>query len=283
VGLCWRSVFPMIFVTASLAVLCLASASDVVVVSGATGRTGSLIYKALKEQNVNVRGFIRNVTKARERLGCVACDASEGIFVGDVTDPSTLIAPMVGAHSLIIATGAPLVCPDVTDFSKCYYPSGDLPIDVDFNGGKNQLDALAEATHGSGHVVLISSMGTTVPDSPLDKFGNGQILFYKLNLEADIMSSGLTYVIVKPCGLTMAEGGQKELVVGHDDKMTVMPNSIARADVASLCVEALSRTGLRFDVCSEVGTPTSDYSKVLDEARFPWQRRSTASLMYLIS
>ena len=75
VGLCWRSVFPMIFVTASLAVLCLASASDVVVFSGATGRTGSLIYKALKEQNVNVRGFIRNVTKARERLGmcCLRC------------------------------------------------------------------------------------------------------------------------------------------------------------------------------------------------------------------
>ena len=98
------------------------SASDVDISSGATGRTGSLTYKALKELNVNVRGFIRNVTKARERLGCVACDASEGIFVGGVTDPSTLIAPMVGAHSLIIATGAPLVCPDVTDFSKCFYP-----------------------------------------------------------------------------------------------------------------------------------------------------------------
>ena len=39
VGLCWRSVFPMIFFTASLAVLCLASASDVVVVSGATDRS----------------------------------------------------------------------------------------------------------------------------------------------------------------------------------------------------------------------------------------------------
>ena len=158
-----------------------------------------------------------------------------------------------------------------------------FPSTFDFKGGKNQLDALAEATHGSGHVVLIFSMGTTVPDSPLDKFGNVQILFYKLNLEADIMSSGHTYVIVKPCGLTMAEGGQKELVVGHDDKMTVMPNSIARVDVASLCVEALSRTGLRFDVCSEVGTHTSDYSKMLDEARFSWQRRSTASLVYLFS
>ena len=100
---------------------------------------------------------------------------------------------MDGARSLINATGAPLVCPDVTDFWKSFYPSGDLPIDVVFNG---ELDALAEA---------------------------------------DIMSSELTYVIVKPCGLTMAVGAQKELTVGHDDKMTELPNSIARADVASLC------------------------------------------------
>ena len=157
--------FVMTFFIASLAFLCLASASDVVVVSGATGRTGSLIYKALQEQNFNVRSLVHNVTKARERLGCAACDASEGIFVGDVTDPSTLTAPMVGAGSFIIATGAPLVCPDDTNLTKCYYTSGDLPIDVDFNGGKNQLAAIAEATRGSGHVVLISSMGTTVPDS----------------------------------------------------------------------------------------------------------------------
>ena len=110
-------------------------------------------------------------------------------------------------------------------------------------------------------------MDTTVPETPWDEFGNGHILFYKVDLEAGIMSSGLTFVIVKPCGLTMAVGGQKVLVVGHDDKMTVLPNSIARTDVASLCVEALSRTDLRFDVCSDVGTPTSDCSKVLDEAR----------------
>ena len=113
-----------------------------------------------------------------------------------MTDSSTFIAPMDGARSLINATGAPLVCPDVTDFSKSFYPSGDLPIDVVFNGGKNQLVALAEA---------------------------------------DIMSSELTYVIVKPCGLTMAVGAQKEFTVGHDDKITELPNSIARADVASLC------------------------------------------------
>ena len=60
-GLWWRSV------TTSLTVLCLASASDVVVVSGATDRTGSLIYKALKEQNVNVRGFIRKASFGTSR------------------------------------------------------------------------------------------------------------------------------------------------------------------------------------------------------------------------
>ena len=97
---------------------------------------------------------------------------------------------------MLAVSSTRLVCPDVTDFSNSFYPSGDLPIDVDFNGGKNQLDALAEA---------------------------------------DIMSSGLTYVIVKPCGLTMAVGAQRELTVGHDDKMTELPNSIARADIASLC------------------------------------------------
>jgi len=43
-------------------------------------------------------------------------------------------------------------------------------------------------------------MGATVPNSPLDKFGYGQFLFYGLNLETDMMLSGITYVIMKPCG-----------------------------------------------------------------------------------
>ena len=74
----------------------------------------------------------------------------------------------------------------------------------------------------------------------------------------------------------MAVGAQKELNVGHDDKMTVMANSIAWTVVASLCVEALSRTSLRFGVCSEVGTPTSVSSKVLDEARSDGDSYSSA-------
>ena len=81
------------------------------------------------------------------------------------------------------------------------------------------------------------------------------------------MSSKLTYVIVKPCGLTMAVGAQKKVDYRTRRQDDCIAYSIARTDVASLCVEALSRTSLRFDVCSEVGTPTSDYSKMLNEAR----------------
>ena len=70
----------------------------------------------------------------------------------------------------------------------------------------------------------------------------------------------------------MAVDAQKELVVGHNDKMTVMPNSIARGGRCKFVCGGSLAPGLRFDVCSEVCTHTSDYSKVLDEARFPWQR-----------
>ena len=51
--------------------------------------------RSSKELNVNVRGFIRNVTKARERLEWVACDASEGTFVGDVHIPAPSLHPWI--------------------------------------------------------------------------------------------------------------------------------------------------------------------------------------------
>merc|ERR1719282_890853 len=56
-----------------------------VLVTGATGGTGAALYLQLKARGVGVRAFVRNATKAREVLGCERCDASEGIFVGDIS------------------------------------------------------------------------------------------------------------------------------------------------------------------------------------------------------
>lgn len=77
--------------------------------------------------------------------------------------------------------------------------------DVDWQGSNNQV----RAAHAAGveHVLLVSSMGTTEPDSFLDKLGNGHALFYKLNGEVDLMASGIPYTVVKPGGLLNDPGG----------------------------------------------------------------------------
>merc|ERR550514_1650681 len=76
-----------------------------VVVTGATGRSGSSIYLLLKKAGVNVRGLVRNTSKARQYLGCSKCDESEGIFVGDITKPESMGPAMAGADGLVITTG----------------------------------------------------------------------------------------------------------------------------------------------------------------------------------
>lgn len=252
------------------------SSTPVVLVTGATGLTGSLVYNMLKEKGVSVRGLVRNVTKARELLKCDKCNEAEGIFVADVTKKETLNTAMTGATALAIATSAVPHCKDFKDPSSCGYPKGAFPIDVDFNGGKNQIEVFGEMSNGTpGPVVLCSSMGTTDPESFLEKLGNGHIGFYKLNEEAFLMSSGMPFTIVKPCGLSNDEGGKRELRVGHDDDMHEHPAIIPRADVATVMVEALLKPSeaenLRFDLCSRAGTPTTDIGKVFEDARYPWQ------------
>jgi len=248
------------------------SGSSTVLVTGATGRTGMLVYRLLKDKGVNVRALVRNTTKARAVLNCSNCDASEGIFVGDVTQKETLAAAMKGTTALAIASSASPHCTNFKDPTTCEYPKGAYPVDVDFNGVKKQVETFALASAGSpGLVVVCSTMGTTTPDSFLDKIGHGYIGFYKLNAEAFLMSSGIPYSIIKPCGLTDDEAGKLELRVGHDDQLHEKPQIIPRGNVARVMVEALIESnkvaGVRFDLCSCVGTPTTDSSKVFEAAR----------------
>jgi uncharacterized protein YbjT (DUF2867 family) len=254
-----------------------------ILVTGATGRTGLLVYQMLKQKGVRTRALVRNVTKAKELLNCSACDASEGIFEGDVTKKESMTAAMAGTTALAITTSAIPHCKDFRDPKTCSYPKGGYPVDVDFKGGKAQIEAFAENRNGhTGPVVLCSSMGTTQPDGFLETLGNGHIGFFKLNEEADLMSSGLPFTIVKPCGLSDDAGKQRELVVGHDDEMHEVPPMIPRADVARVMVEALLKpeeaSGLRFDLCSKKGTPTIALDKVFKDAKYPWQQASALQI-----
>jgi nucleoside-diphosphate-sugar epimerase len=146
-----------------------------VLVTGATGRTGSLLYAKLKADSRvgTVRALVTSLDKARSTLKCTKCDPSEGIYLGNVTQLSTLTAAMKGVTTVAITVGA------------SPYSSPDLQRAIELTGVQNQVRALAAgggaASAAELRVVLCSSMGTSAP-SPKPEEG-GSILFWKLNAE----------------------------------------------------------------------------------------------------
>lgn len=254
-----------------------------VLITGATGHTGSLVYKALKGQNLTIRALVRNTTKAREVLDCTTCDEQEGIYVGDITQQSSMIPAMSGVDSLVITTGPADHCLVPKAYIGCkFYPGAD-PKTIQWQGVKNQVSIFANSSGRplqQRHVVLLSNDLTTVPDNFLDKIGNAHGTFYALNGEAFVMSAGVPFTILKPNGLGDGDAGLQEIVVAHDDQgwspLDLNYEFIARADVARLLTYAVlnpeKASGLRFDVTSKKtgGTPTTDVSVLFETARYPW-------------
>jgi hypothetical protein len=126
----------------------------IVVVTGATGRTGSLMYAGLRDSGkVVVRAFVHsNVTEARRILNCSSCDESEGVYYGDVTNVTTLLPVMAGASAVACGIGATEAQPETLEEA------------IEFRGVENQVAALANQTGSlppsSLKFVHISSMGT---------------------------------------------------------------------------------------------------------------------------
>jgi uncharacterized protein YbjT (DUF2867 family) len=228
----------------------------------------------LKARGVSVRALVRNATKAKDVLGCTKCDESEGIFVGDVTKPETMESVMKGAGALVILTSAAPVC---NPFPQCNYTKGAYPLDIDWLGQKNQVKALIKGAGGVKPVILVTTEGSTIPDSPLDMMGNGHVVFYKLNSEAFVMATGVPFTIIAPCGLTTDPGTKTTLLVGHDDSLS---GDIARADLARVVAAAAqspqTAANIRFDLCSKKGDPTldADIPALIKAAKYPWQRSS---------
>mmetsp|Transcript_121874 Transcript_121874/g.356207 ORF Transcript_121874/g.356207 Transcript_121874/m.356207 type:complete len:284 (-) Transcript_121874:93-944(-) len=277
-------------VLAFVALTVLAAAKKrTVVVTGATGRSGSLFYHRLKAENLwNVRAFVRNATKAKDILGCSACDESEGVFAGDLTNSASLAHVMQGADSLAIFTSSAPHCSGIPigPFGKCTYAKGAEPKAIDFLGTKAQIAAFASAGGSlkSKQILYMSTMDTTVPDNFLDKLADGYVSFYHLQAEVSIMAAGIPYTIAKACGLADGEGGKSKLSIGHDDETFSFIHTVKRDDVARVLVEAVrnptAAAGLRFDVCSDYfGSPTTDIvNEVFKPARYPWDSRSARSM-----
>ncbi len=247
-----------------------------ILVTGATGRTGSLVLKQLrKSDRFEATGFARSPEKITELFG-----STSGFIVGDITDKSSLESAVKDCDALVILTSAvpQMVVPpsDGKPPQFAYSPEG-MPEIVDYQGQKNQIDAAQQA--GVEHIVLMGSMGGTNPDHILNKMGNGNILIWKRKAEQYLIDSGIDYTIIRAGGLIDEPGGNRELLIGKDDLLSTnppdgVPPRIPREDVALVVVNALIEPNARnkaFDIISKPevtpdATVTKDFSGLFAQA-----------------
>lgn len=215
---------------------------DRVLVAGATGGTGQHIVKELLAQGYKVRAFVRDLDRAREKLG-----ADIEYAVGDVKDRDSIDTAMRDVDAVISAIGAVRGDPANT------------PEAVDYGGTKNLAEGAGSAS--VKHMVIVSSAGVTQEDHVLNRmFLN--VLNWKFQGEEALRNSGVPYTIVRPGGLLNEPAGGKELIFKQGDDKNF--GSIPRADVARLCVAALAipyARGKTFEVISGDGPHTDNWDE----------------------
>jgi len=231
-----------------------------VLVTGAGGRTGRLVFEQLRQDSkMEPLGLVRS-KKAIKALRKAGASESE-IITGDTTSEESLAGAMAGCDSVVLCSSAvPKILPlSIVKllFKKTVlrskepgrpqfkFGAGGTPEEVDWLGAKKQIDAAKAA--GVKQFVFVSSMGGTQPDNFLNSIGKradgsgGDILLWKRKAERYLIESGLTYTIVHPGGLVDEPGGMRELRVGVDDELLAETfRQVPRADVARVCCAALS-------------------------------------------
>ena len=242
-----------------------------VLVTGATGRTGSLVYKKLKDEaDFKVVGLARSPDKVKELFG-----STDGFFLGDIKNKSDIAQALTGCQALVILTSAipkMVAPPQPGERPQFTYDADGTPEIIDYQGQKNQIDAALEA--GIKHIVLVGSMGGTNKDNPLNKLGNGNILIWKRQAEEYLANSGINYTIIRAGGLLDKPGGKRKLLVGDNDELlnnppNGIPTSVPRADVAETVVQALKHSEAHnkaFDLISQPedsGRVTQDFAALL--------------------
>ncbi len=228
-----------------------------VLVTGATGKTGSLVVQKLQAlpESFRVRGFARSPQKAASLF-----DSTDNFFFGNILQRDDLTAALAGCDALVILTSAvPQMKspPQPGQRPEFTFAPGEMPEQIDYQGQINQIEAAKQA--GVQHIVLVGSMGGTDENHFLNTLGNGNILIWKRKAEQYLIDSGIDYTIIRAGGLLDQPGSKRELVVSKHDALLKNPpeditTSIPRADVAEVVVQALLEPTARnkaFDLVSK--------------------------------
>jgi uncharacterized protein YbjT (DUF2867 family) len=162
-----------------------------VLVVGASGGVGRRVVQILLKNGIKTRVLVRDSTKGAifEKLGAT-------VFFGDVTAPGLekLKQAMDGATAVISALG-----------SRQFLSRSAGLKQVDYLGTRRLVNAAKEAK--IQHFILVSTMGVYERRTLAKPFS---LVFYpKWQAEEALVTSGLTYTIVRPGGLVDSTDGLK--------------------------------------------------------------------------
>ena len=207
-----------------------------VLVVGATGRTGRLIVVRLLERSVSVRALVRDAAKGEEVL-----PSEVPRFVADVRRAETLIEPMAGVGAVIIATYGSTERDNNAEI-------------VDYHGTRNVIEQAAAA--GVEFVVFISTIYASRSEHYQDVEPTS--LGWKARAEEVIRGSGMPYCIVRSGWLTDGGGGEP-LAVSQGD---TAEGRISRADLAEVCTQLLFLPEARGKTFEVVAAPAEQASSL---------------------
>jgi uncharacterized protein YbjT (DUF2867 family) len=190
---------------------------EVILVTGATGRTGSHVVKQLKGF-----GYKNILGMTRDKENAISAGGPDIDWIeGDVRDPDSLQNAFKGVDRIISAIGSGREPGNGTEA-------------VEYLGLKSMVDAAM--ANDVKVLVITSSAGVTDEDNELNKFADN-ILIWKFKGEEYLRNSGLTYSIVRPGGLKPEiPGGQYGVYLSQGDDSR--GGQISIEDVASVLIEA---------------------------------------------
>jgi len=201
----------------------MSSFNGTVLVVGATGRTGAWVVKRLQSHGIDYHLFVRSGEKALELFGPEIIDT---LTIGSIEHPEEIKAALCHADAVICALGG-----------KATDPAAPPPSAIDRDGVK-RLATLAKK-QGIKHFILISSLGVTKPDHPLNKYGN--VLSMKLEGENEVRrlyaESGYSCTILRPGGLLDGPPLMHAMIFDTGDRIAT--GVIQRSDVAEVAVLSL--------------------------------------------
>ena len=199
------------------------SYNGTVLVVGATGRTGEWIVKRLQSHQIDYHLFVRSEKKAIKLFGPEIIDK---LTIGSIEHPEEIMAALSCADAVICTIGG-----KVTD------PASPPPSAIDRDGVKRV--AVLAKEKGIKHFILVSSLGVTKPEHPMNKYG--KVLTMKLEGENEVRrlysEEGYSYTILRPGGLIDGPPLMHTLIFDTGDRIAT--GIIDRSDVAEAAVISL--------------------------------------------